>query len=590
MDGLSGSENLRKTIDDLQAQIRRYELSEQKMRNIQHKLDTQIELFKTIHAYAQQAFHATHLDDLYSIIAEGIADIFQLEVGAILKLDPDEDRLILAGSFNIDTPGLIIPFSKEWEQKHRIKGQKKHNILLESPVTKDSPWAALGLSHAMYVPIICNDRIGRGVILGGISESAQNVYDFQPQEILSSFMVYCQQMNGIYNNYSAMARVEEANSAKTVFLANLSHEMRTPMNAILGMAQICKKNDIAGKLDREITQIEISSKHLLSLINDVLDITKIEDGKLVLENKAFCLREITDNLLVSLKQAAENKGQDLAIHFIGLESSAFIGDSMRLSQVLLNLLSNAIKFNRESGRVDCDIEELSRDSEKTLIKFSVRDTGIGIPAEFLPKLFLPFEQADSSISRQYGGSGLGLAISQRIVEQMGSMIHVESEIDKGALFYFSLWLSNGENECAERSAGKTLEVPDLSGKTVLVVDDVDINREIIIFLLEQTGISIEAAPNGKIALDMVEKSAAGHFDVILMDVQMPVMDGYTATKKIRALDRPDAKDIIILAITANAFQEDIEQALDAGMNGHMSKPVEAGILLSKMADALQIKY
>ena len=587
MDGLSGPESDKKTNTDLQEQIRRHELSEQRVRSVQHKLDTQIELFSLIHKYSQQAFNAAHPDELSSIIAEGIADIFQLEIGAVFVMDPAAESFTLTGSFNTGAPGLVIPLSKEWARKQGITGRIKHNIILESPTADDSPWKALGIIHAVYVPIIGNDGTSEGVILGGVSESGQNIYDFHPTDILSSFMVYCQQMNGIYNNFSAMVRVQEADSAKTVFLANLSHEMRTPMNAIIGMAQKCKKNDIEGSLSKEITQIEISSKHLLGLINDILDISKIEGGKLVLENEAFCLKELADNLLLSLNQTVEKKNQDLVFNYSAQESSRFIGDPMRLFQVLLNLLSNAIKFTPESGRIDISIEELSREQEKTLIKFSVRDTGIGITPEFLPKLFLPFEQADGSASRKYGGTGLGLAISRRIVEQMGSEIHVESEVGKGTHFYFTLWLVNDEDVCPDGSCGNAVEIPDLSGKTALIVDDVDINREIIVFMLEQTGISIENAQNGKIALDMVESSAAGYYSLILMDIQMPVMDGYAAARSIRALDRPDAKDVIILAMTANAFKEDIDQALDAGMNGHMSKPVDENTLLGMIADAFQ---
>ena len=579
-----------KTIADLQAQIRRYELSEQKMRSIQHKLDTQIGIFSVIHTYTQQAFHAIHPYKLNSIIAEGIADIFQLEIGAVLVLDPTEDKFTLAGSFNIDTPELAVPFSKEWLQKQGLQGQIKHNILLESPVTENSPWTVLNLAHAVYVPIIGNDRTCEGIILGGVGKSGENVYEFQPKEMLSSFIVYCQQMNGIYNSLSALAKANEAGKAKTDFLANMSHEMRTPLNAVMGMIQINKNNNQADDLRKAMEQIEISSKHLLGLINDILDISKIEEGKLMLANEPFNLKTVVDNLFKSLKQSAENKRQHLSVNCEELSSYRVIGDAMRLSQVLINLLSNAIKFTPEDGRIDVNIEAIERNSEKILLKFSVLDTGIGLSPEFLMRIFSPFEQADSSISRKFGGTGLGLAISQRIVELMGGRLQVESQENKGSNFYFSAWFQiNKEEEVVvvDENAYQSSGVPDFSGKIVLVVDDIEINREIIFSMLDHTGIFIESAQNGEEALNLVEKSTEGYYDLILMDIQMPVMDGYTSTKRIRSLSRADVKNIVILALTANAFKEDVEQALSAGMNGHVSKPVEESILLSTIVNEFQ---
>ena len=391
MNGHDEYEAQKKIITDLQTQIRRYELSAQNMRNIQHRLDTQIEKLQLIHSYTQQAFRALSPDVLSDVIAEGIADVFQLEVGAVLSLDIDENCFRLTGSFKIDKPGLVIPLPDNWIKEQGFGGRIEHKIRFESPVLKDSPLSILELIHAVYVPIIGNERTCTGIILGGISEEGAGIYDFQPNDLLSSFMVYSQQMNGIYNGLSAMARAREADSAKTVFLANLSHEMRTPLNAIIGMANISKKNDTDGKLSKELGSIEISSKHLLSLINDILEISKIEEGKLVLAEESFCLKEIADNLLESVKQTADDKKQNFTINIENLVSSRFIGDPMRLSQVLLNLLSNAIKFTPDSGKIDFCIEVLAADEEKTHIHFSVKDTGIGILPEFIPNLFSPFE-------------------------------------------------------------------------------------------------------------------------------------------------------------------------------------------------------
>jgi len=217
------------------------------------------------------------------------------------------------------------------------------------------------------------------------------------------------------------------------------------------------------------------------------------------------------------------------------------------------------------------------------------DSGIGISQESLLRIFSPFEQADSSISRKFGGTGLGLTISRRIVELMGGELQVESQVNKGSNFYFSAWFQVNKEAVINEDTDQSSEIPDFSGKIVLVVDDIEINREIIFSMLDYTGIFIESAQNGEEALNLVEKSTEGYYDLVLMDIQMPVMDGYTATKLIRSLPRTDVKNITILALTANAFKEDVEQAFSVGMDGHVSKPVEESVLLSTIANAFQKK-
>jgi len=586
---LNEKEILEEKIAKLQARVSRSELVEQKMRDIQHKLDTQVDMFTKIHVYTQQAFHASDSDTLNNIIAEGVVDIFQLEIGAVFQLNPTGNELSIIGSCNVDNPEAIVTFSKTWIQKQDFLNAEKHKIISESPVPVDSPWAELKFAHVIYVPIINNDLKCEAIILGGISVSGEKFYDMHFKEVSSPFMVYCQQMNGIYNNVSALKKAYEAGKAKTDFLANISHEIRTPLNAIIGMTQISKKNSKLGGFSKEIKQIEMSSKHLLSLINDILDVSKIEEGKLSLANEPFNLETVMENLLEGFKQAAENKQQNLTVKCKELHSCHFIGDSMRLSQVLINLLSNAIKFTPDHGKIDITVEELERDSEKALLKFSVVDTGMGLSPEFMLKIFSPFEQADSSISRKFGGTGLGLAICWRLVELMGGKLQVESQMNSGANFYFSVRFQINKNFAAQKSAEQPPAIPNFSGKAALIVDDIEINREIIFSMLSPTGIFIESAQNGEEALNRVKESAEGYYDLILMDIQMPVMDGYTSTQLIRSLDRPDAKDITILALTANAFKEDAEHALSAGMDGHLSKPVDEDTLLKTIASAFQKK-
>jgi CheY-like chemotaxis protein len=261
---------------------------------------------------------------------------------------------------------------------------------------------------------------------------------------------------------------------------------------------------------------------------------------------------------------------------------------MRLSQVLINFLSNAIKFTGTGGHVTLRAEIVSRDSEKALLLFEVADTGIGIPQEALSRIFDPFEQMDSSTSRKFGGTGLGLSISRTIVELMGSRINVESREGEGSKFAFQVWLEVGKGNGAkdDTSAKQAAAAVDLSGRRILIVDDVEINREIIVALFEDTGVSFVNAANGQEAVTLFSASAEGYYDLILMDVQMPVMDGCEATRKIRALPCPDAGKIPILAMTANVFKEDLKMVVEAGMNGHISKPVEYDVAIGVIGQAL----
>ena len=576
-----------KGITDIKPTIGQYELSEEEVRNIRKKLDLQLDTFTRIHFFAQLAFQAQTPEELCEIITEGIVVIFQLEIGAFFSLSPSGDNLVYRGGCNLDECAHL-PFSEEWINRKELCDFKRHKAFCESPVTRQ-PFQALDLAHAMYLPIFNNSRKFEGIILGGISNASKNSYDFSPREVLSSFMSYGRMMNGIFNNMAAIQEATDADRAKTRFLSKLSHEIRTPMNAIIGMLQIAERSRNIDEIRKCLDKISISSRHLLGLLNDVLEISKIEEGKFVLSEASFNLRDTIDSILTGFRQTAADKNLELIVNYHINVSDYFIGDSLRLSQVIINLLSNAIKFTGERGRVQLDIDELSQNSGKALIRFSVTDTGIGIPESFIERLFNPFEQSDEGISRLYGGTGLGLSIGQRIVEHMGSQIHVESKQDKGSRFSFSIWMNIDNNLNLNDSTASDEPVDenfDFSNYRILVVDDVEVNREIIYAFLTKTGVKLESASNGREAVDMVSASPAGYYDLILMDVQMPVMDGCTAAGTIRALERSDAKTLIIYALTANAFQEDIKQVIDAGMNGHIAKPVEYNTTLHTVQKAL----
>ena len=574
---------LRRLVEELQRRTARNELEKENMRIMRGKLDTQLEFFKHIHRFSQLAFSATGRSEFAALFTEGIVDIFQLETSVAFLTDVAGDKLHPVGACNLEADIDALPVTKEWLAKPELLHFKRQGVVVESPPGADSPFARLNLAHAIYMTIFDNLHKPEGFILGGVTQDGSLVYDFRPEAVSLPFLVYCRNMNGIYNNLVALDRAKAAVEAKTRFLSNLSHEIRTPMNAIIGMTQIAERNRDPNEMLKCITQIGISSHHLLGLVNDVLDMSKIEEGKLVLEKVPFLLDVILDNIVSSLHSSATGKGLSLSLNKEGTQGLSIVGDSMRLSQVLINFISTAIKFT-DAGTVTLRAEVLSRDPEKELLLFSVTDTGIGMSEEALSRIFNPFEQADSSTSRKYGGTGLGLSISRNIVDLMGSAIHVESREGEGSCFSFRVWFDidkSGGMGAPERDAA----VKDFSGRTILIVDDVEINREIIAALLEETGVSCAYACDGREAVTVFAASPVDHFDLILMDVQMPVMDGCEATRRIRALPRPDAEKIQILAMTANVFKEDMQMVIEAGMNGHISKPIEYDVAIDVIEQA-----
>ncbi|MDL2271443.1 PAS domain-containing protein [Desulfovibrio sp. OttesenSCG-928-I05] len=376
-----------------------------------------------------------------------------------------------------------------------------------------------------------------------------------------------------------------ANASKSEFLARMSHEIRTPMNAIIGLTNITRKKLESPTINEDdikshLRQIETSSQHLLGLLNDVLDISKIEAGKIILGAETFDLTKLIDNVATIIRPRCTEKNITFAIEVENLSHAVFVSDPLRIRQVLINLLGNAVKFTPECGTVSFRVSrEESRDG-KGLLSFSIGDTGIGIDDAMKAKLFKPFEQADAGISRQFGGTGLGLSISQSIVKLLGGEISAQSTPGEGSTFSFQIWLPEGVDDRGEEEKTRNLSV--LEGKRILLVDDVDINRIIVVELLNETGLIIEEAADGQAALDMFVASPPNYYDAILMDIQMPVLDGYAASAAIRALPRDDAATVAIIAMTANAFKEDVEKAREFGMNTHLPKPLELERLLETL--------
>ena len=388
--------------------------------------------------------------------------------------------------------------------------------------------------------------------------------------------------------------------AKSDFLSRMSHEIRTPMNAIIGMTKIADNTNDIGKLRYCLATIGVSSAQLLGLINDILDVSKIEAGKFELDFAPFNIEKSLMKVCNLIIDSAERKGQKFDVILGKNMKVHYLGDELRLSQVITNLLSNAVKFTPENGTITLTVEEKQRKEDGSVLRFTVADTGIGMTQEQIGRLFTSFEQADESITRKFGGTGLGLSISKSIIDKMNGTIWVDSEINKGTTFTFDIELK----WAAQQSGGvivngitpsdlkllivegkETEDVPDFSDVTLLLAEDVDINREIFITLLENTNVKIDIAENGLIA---VQKFTAHpeQYNMIIMDVQMPEMDGYEATKTIRALDLPKAKSIPIIAMTANAFKEDVDKCIACGMNDHLAKPVDIKVVIGKILSYL----
>jgi len=389
---------------------------------------------------------------------------------------------------------------------------------------------------------------------------------------------------------------ESASQAKGDFLSHMSHEIRSPLNAVIGMINIANEEKTVEGIKVYLEKAGNAAKHVLGVINDILDMSKIEANKLELSDSEFDFPKMMTNIVDVTGIKAQEKHIQIVTDISKDIPPVVICDELRLAQVITNLMTNAIKFTPDNGKVQLNAQKLEEKEDEVKIRIEVADSGIGISPEQQSKLFSAYNQADRTIAKQFGGTGLGLAISKRIIEMMQGTIWIESELGKGAKFIFTLKMKKGKGVAAAETAGApaAAAVPSvkaadlhLQGYTILAAEDMDFNREVLSKYLEKTGVTIDYAENGK---EAVEKFKVNYekYSMILMDINMPEMDGDEATKIIRALDMPKAKEIPIVAMTADVFKEDVEKCLSVGMNDHISKPIVPKIIYAKIKQYLKL--
>ncbi|MDR2535491.1 MAG: response regulator [Treponema sp.] len=377
---------------------------------------------------------------------------------------------------------------------------------------------------------------------------------------------------------SAKKHAEQASQAKSSFLANMSHEIRTPLNAIIGMTTLAKETHDVARKDYCLQKIENASTHLLGVINDILDMSKIEADKFELSYTHFDFRKMLQRVINVFDFRLDEKKQRLIIKTDEAIPQLIVSDEQRLAQVITNLLSNAIKFTPNEGIITIESQKRTEINGLYTFEIKVTDTGIGLSPEQQRKLFHSFEQVDSSVARKYGGTGLGLAISKAIVEMMHGTIRIESQAGQGSSFIFTIQAEQGDSAVPAMDAdanpkrSRSELVNQFAGRHILLAEDIEINREIVTSILESTNLIIDEAENGKTAYELFIADPTA-YDLILMDIHMPEMDGYESTRQIRSSKHPWGQSIPIIAMTANVFREDLERCKAAGMTSHLGKPL-----------------
>lgn len=501
---------------------------------------------------------------------------------------------VMIGDASLIEKGSIFPITRFGDYRHYLDAQV-FPVLSGTDEYKETMTRALSpetveeelKAKEIYVVNIACDIDG---------ETYYKRFDFYPVDkeakfyiILKSDTTDIQKEQTERNEQlkNALEEAKQASVAKSAFLSRMSHEIRTPMNAIIGLDNIAlKEPNLTPEVKDHLDKIGTSARYLLSLINDILDMSRIENGRMTLNETEFSLQSVLEQVNTVAQSQCSDRGLIYKCAVSADAEERYIGDDTKLKQVLINILGNAVKFTEKGGSVSLSVDKTAQYDNRSTLRFVISDTGIGMDEEYLPKIFEVFSQEDATNTSSYGGSGLGLAITKNIVEMLNGDITVKSEKGRGSEFTVSITLTNAGNETKETrevvKAG-TESKADLTGCRILIAEDMLINAEIMKQLLGMRGMETEHAENGQKAVEMFESNAEGYFDAILMDVRMPVMDGLAATEAIRALGRTDSKSVPIIAMTANAFDEDVRRSMQAGMNAHLAKPVEPELLYDTLA-------
>lgn len=512
--------------------------------------------------YRERLFNllTNHTDDVFVIqdIEKGVLNFISENAVRTLGIAPKIGTKSDLSFLDDDSRELLLEKVQEIKDKRNLPGEEEHeHVEMEfawtMPESGEKKWM-----HMVIYNVVTD--------ITGKSESCLII-------VISD---YTQVKENQRKLEAAMMQAQDAARSKTLFLSNMSHEMRTPLNGIVGCIGMLKAHpDDKEQYHEYLGKAESTAKYLISLVSDILDMSKIESHKMMLEEREVSLREICTNMETMFRSQMKGKGLSFRIE---LDQPLWVikGDEVRIQQILINLLGNAQKFTDEGGAVELHIWQEKEDGDNVRTRFTISDTGIGMSQSFQDRIWMPFEQERLDTARLHGGTGLGLAISYELAKMMNGTISVTSEIGRGSIFRVELVQralypdENGIRKIEPVQEEKEL----LIGRKLLVAEDNELNREILIAMLTEMGAEVLVAVNGSEAVDLFEHSKEGEIDAILMDMQMPVMDGCTAAARIRALKRPDAKKVTIVACTANAFQEDIDSVKQAGMDEHISKPLD----------------
>ena len=378
---------------------------------------------------------------------------------------------------------------------------------------------------------------------------------------------------------------KKANVAKTEFLQRMSHDIRTPINGIRGMVEVGDyyKDDLAKQAECR-KKIWEASGFLLELVNEVLDMGKLESEEVILEERSFNFFELFKEIRMVIEKQAKERGIEIIVHKYNVVHENLIGSPLHVKRVVMNILTNAIKYNKDNGKIFIEVDETQEDDNRVIVRFRCEDTGIGMSESFQKKIYEPFAQEKAGARTVYGGTGLGMPITKSLVEKMGGTISFESEENAGTTFYIEIPFQIDHNKQCEEHEKKEIKEASIKGVNVLLAEDNELNMEIAEFVLESAGANVIKAFNGKEAVEIFKESKPGEINIILMDVMMPVMNGLEATRYIRWSNKENARDIPIIAMTANAFTEDRRQVLEAGMNEHLAKPLESEVLIEMIAN------